>query len=53
MAGIKKEYFGKLATVIGYKKAAKTFKLEKDFKEKLLQELRDRPAGPPAHPRHR
>lgn len=48
-AGIKKEYFGKLAGVIGNKKAAKTFKLEKEFKEKLLRELKERPggAGPP------
>lgn len=58
-ATIKKEYFGKIAAVVGNKKAAKTFKLEKEFKEKLLRELKERPGPPgggegkPPHKQHR
>lgn len=39
---IKKEYFDKTAQVIGYKKAAKVLKLEKEFKQNLLKELKEK-----------
>ncbi|MES2588533.1 MAG: hypothetical protein V4622_06085 [Bacteroidota bacterium] len=39
---IKKEYYTKIAQAIGYKKATKVLKLEKEFKQKLLQELKKR-----------
>lgn len=59
-ATIKKDYYAKIAGVIGYKKATKMLKLEKDFKKKLLKELKKRkgqgppphrPPGPPPHER--
>jgi len=47
---IKKDYYAKIAGVIGYKKATKMLKLEKDFKKKLLKELKKRKEkGPPPH----
>ena len=46
-ANTKKEYYDKLAAIIGSKKAARTFKLEKEFKQMILKELKERPAGPP------
>lgn len=39
---IKKDYYAKIAAVIGYKKATKLLKLEKEFKQKLLKELKKR-----------
>lgn len=39
---IQKEYYSKIAGVIGYKKATKMLKLEKEFKQKLLKELKER-----------
>lgn len=39
---IRKEYYTKIAAVIGYKKATKLLKLEKEFKQKLLKELKKR-----------
>lgn len=36
---IKKEYFEKIAVVIGYKKAAKLIHLEQEFKRELLKRL--------------
>jgi hypothetical protein len=42
MLVIKKEYHSKIAEVIGYKKATKLLKVEREFKEKLIQELKNR-----------
>ena len=39
---IKKEYFEKTAQVIGYKKATKVLKLEREFKQKLIKELKEK-----------
>lgn len=39
---IRKDYYTKIAAVIGYKKATKLLKVEKDFKKKLLKELKKR-----------
>lgn len=39
---LKKEYYSKIATIIGYKKATKLIKLEREFKQKLIQELKKR-----------
>ncbi len=39
---IRKDYYLKIAQVIGYKKATKLLKLEKEFKKKLLMELKKR-----------
>ncbi|TNE54914.1 MAG: hypothetical protein EP338_05560 [Bacteroidetes bacterium] len=50
-AAINKEGFDKLSGVVGVKKAAKAFKLEKDFKHKLLMELKDKPRHPQPHHR--
>ena len=45
-ASIKKEYTGKIAGVIGYKKAAKLLSLEQRFKRELLNKI-NRPEHPP------
>jgi hypothetical protein len=42
---LKKEYYTKIAEEIGYKKATKLLQLEKEFKQKLLQELKKRKKG--------
>lgn len=48
---IRKEYYTKIAAVIGYKKATKLLKLEKEFKQKLLKELKKRKGeGPGKRP---
>ncbi|MFN5417485.1 MAG: hypothetical protein ACK5B9_10545 [Flavobacteriia bacterium] len=39
---IRKDYYTKIAAVIGYKKATKLLKVEKDFKQKLVKELKKR-----------
>lgn len=39
---LKKEYYGKIAAVIGYKKASRLLKLEREFKKKLVRELKKR-----------
>lgn len=44
---LKKEYFGKFATVLGYKKAMKLMRAEKEFKAKLLKELKQQQGGGP------
>ena len=44
-AGLKKEYTGKIAAVIGYKKAAKLLSLEQRFKRELLNKI-NRPEHP-------
>lgn len=46
---IRKEYNGKIADVIGSKKAAKLLSLEKRFKRELLNKLNERP-NPPGPP---
>jgi hypothetical protein len=38
---IKKEYFEKIAQVIGYKKSAKLLNLEQEFRRELLKRLKD------------
>lgn len=46
---IRKDYYTKIAGAIGYKKATKLLKVEKEFKQKLLKELkkrRDEKGGP-------
>ncbi len=45
MISLKKEYYTKIAEEIGYKKATKLLQLEKEFKQKLLQELKKRKKG--------
>jgi hypothetical protein len=42
---LKKEYYGKIAGVIGYKKATRLLKIEKEFKKKLVKELKQRKGG--------
>ncbi|MGV3631256.1 MAG: hypothetical protein ACO1O6_08620 [Bacteroidota bacterium] len=42
---LKKEYYSKIAAVIGYKKATRLLKIEKEFKKKLVKELRQRKGG--------
>lgn len=37
---IKKEYYSKIGTAIGYKKATKVYKVERDFKRELLNRLK-------------
>lgn len=51
---VKKEYYNKMATVIGYKKAGKVYKLEREFKLMLLNEMKDgKQKGPkPQRPPH-
>jgi hypothetical protein len=49
-ATIKKEYYAKIAEAIGYKKATKMLKIEKEFKQKLLKELKKRKDQRPPHP---
>ena len=53
-ANIKKEYFNKISTAIGYKKAGLVLKVEKEFKHKLLDEMKGRENGskPPRPPHH-
>ena len=53
-ASVKKEGFDKLSNVVGVKKAAKTFKLEREFKKTLLKELhrKHEVSGPPRPPMH-
>jgi hypothetical protein len=43
---LKKEYYGKIAAVIGYKKATRLLKIEKEFKKKLVKELKQRKKVP-------
>jgi hypothetical protein len=42
VTNIRKEYYEKTAQVIGYKKATQVLKLEREFKQKLLKELKDK-----------
>lgn len=39
---LKREYFNKFAKVIGYKKTTKLLAVDKEFKQKLLKELKKR-----------
>lgn len=48
-AELHKEYHTKIASIIGYKKAAKLLSLEKRFKRELLNKLNE-PPGPPPGP---
>jgi hypothetical protein len=38
---VKKEYYNKMGDAIGYKKASKVYKLELEFRKKLLDRLKD------------
>jgi len=38
---LKKEYYNKIGEAIGYKKASKVYKLEIEFRKKLLHKLQD------------
>lgn len=38
---VKKEYYNKIGDAIGYKKASKVYKLEMEFRKKLLQRLKE------------
>ena len=42
---LKKEYYTKIAAGIGYKKATRLLKIEKEFRKKLLKELKQRKGG--------
>lgn len=37
----KKEYYAKIGVIIGYKKATKVYKVERDFKRELLMRLKE------------
>jgi hypothetical protein len=37
----KKEYYAKIGGIIGYKKATKVYKIERDFKRELLMRLKE------------
>lgn len=45
-AELKKEYYAKIADVIGYKKATKLLSLEQRFKKELLDRLKSPEGGP-------
>lgn len=50
---VKKEYYNKMAGAIGYKKAGKVYRLEREFKVMLLKEMKDGQRGPkPQRPPH-
>jgi hypothetical protein len=38
---VKKEYYNKIGDAIGYKKASKVYKVEMEFKKKLLHKLKE------------
>ena len=50
-AALKKEYTGKIAGIIGYKKAAKLLSLDQRFKKELLNKInRQEHSGKPSRP---
>ncbi len=49
-AQIKKDYHGKIAAIVGYKKATKLLSLEQRFKRELLNRLNNGQGGNPGGP---
>lgn len=47
----KKEYYAKIGVIIGYKKATKVYKVERDFKRELLMRLKEERGQTPKPPR--
>lgn len=47
----KKEYYAKIGGIIGYKKATKVYKVERDFKRELLKRLKEERGQTPKPPR--
>jgi len=47
----KKEYYAKIGGIIGYKKATKVYKVERDFKRELLMRLKEERGQTPKPPR--